>query len=197
MNTIAEPVYADTVNEVAPQQSVAANEPTPDTQDVASNDNDDSDDGDDAADEPITQPENATALAASGAGDVDSKAKFLPLGVFSIAPEGETEATALLHLAVSKEGVVRGTYHDLKTDKDENIRGAVDKQDHSIAWTIGNQGNTIFHTWLEDLTEQSGPVTEKTADGQVKLLTIAHYTEEDDKKSAEEEKQLGERNKKS
>lgn len=185
VNSIAQPVYSGAV---AATESGTNETATPDSQAVVAdtnldNNSDDNngDEGADDADAPIEQPAAATALAASGVAEPAAQAKFLPLGVYTIAPEGETEAVAILHLAVSKEGIVRGTYHDLKTDKDENIRGAVDKKEHSIAWTIGGGGKTIFHTWLEDLTEQSGPVTEKTADGQTRVLTIARYTEDDAK----------------
>ncbi len=138
---------------------------------------------DDDEDAPLTQPANAAQVAAIGNQDPGAEATFLPLGVYSIAPAGETEAVALLHLAVSKEGTVRGTYYDLKTDKDQNIQGAIDKKDHSLAWTVGTDGKTVFHTWLEDLTEQSGPVTVRTNDGPTQEWTIARYTEENEKNS--------------
>lgn len=168
-----ETVYA--ANDGPAAADVAATESAAD--DVADNDDDND------ADEPLTQPAEAPELAAQGAADPAGDAKFLPLGVFSIAPEGQTEAAALVHLAVSKDGIVRGTYYDLKTDKDQTVHGAVNKENHSVAFTLG-KGKTVYQTWLEDLIEeQSGPVTVKTGEGPSQTWTIARYTEEDDKKS--------------
>ena len=142
-------------------------------------------DNNDAA---ITQPADAAALAGSGATLSDEKAAFLPLGVFTIAPKGADEAVALVHLAVSKDGILRGTYYNLKTDKDQNIHGAVNKEDHSLAWTLGPKGTKVFHTWLEDLTDLPAPVTVRTEDGKTHMWTLARYTEKDEQKSVDEAK---------
>jgi hypothetical protein len=129
----------------------------------------------------LAQPDDAPALAARGTAEPEADARFLPLGVFSVAPADQTDAVALVHLAISKDGLVRGTYYDLKTDKDENIQGAVNKENHSVAWTIGNDRQTVYQTWLEDLTqEQSGPLTVRAEGGQTRVWTIARYTQQDD-----------------
>lgn len=141
-----------------------------------------------AVEESKTQPEDAAELAATGATAQDPQAKFLPLGVFSVAPKGKKEAVALIHLAVSKDGLVRGTFYNLKNDKDENIEGAVNKEDGSIAWTVSGKKEEVFHAWLDDVTDPPGPVTVRIGKGPTHVWTMARYTEEDEKKSLQESK---------
>jgi hypothetical protein len=117
-------------------------------------------------------------LAGSGA-SVPTDANFLPLGVYSIAPAGQDEATALLHLAISKQGVLRGTYYDTKTDKDQPIQGAFDKSTGRVAWTVGDDSQDVYETSLKDLTEPSGPVTVHAPHGKSTEWTIAHYRGDD------------------
>jgi hypothetical protein len=157
----------------------------------ASNETVNNDESGEAASDPQTadndaddnQPEvssaDAAALAAQGNTEPAKDAKFMPLGVFTIAPENQDEATAILHLAVSKDGVLRGTLLDLKTDKDEHIQGAVDKKTGLVAWTVANDDKVVFQTSLKDLTEQSGPVAVHFANGKSDTWTIAHHSEKD------------------
>jgi hypothetical protein len=160
------------------------------------NDNATDDQADQTADAAQDQPANAeqfdvaaearqaAELAATGTGEPGAQAKFLPLGVYTIAPEGNNEASAIVHLAVSQQGVLRGTYFDIKADKDENIQGAVDKKTGRVAWTVGPQGKVVFYTFVKDLTEPSGPVSVRAENGQTNEWTIARYSEEEAKKTA-------------
>lgn len=131
----------------------------------------------DAADQPAVAPSarDATALARTGVNDTLSGAQFLTLGVYTIAPAGEPNATATINLAVTKGGILRGTYCDLKSDQDFSIQGAVDKQTGRVAWTVGPAGREVFETSLADLTQQSGPLAIHGIDGETSEWTIAHY----------------------
>ncbi|MBX9792419.1 MAG: hypothetical protein K2Y37_26255 [Pirellulales bacterium] len=120
----------------------------------------------------------AGQLAAQGATEPGQNEKFMPLGVFTLAPENQTEATAMLQLAVSKQGVVRGTYFDLLSDTDHPVRGAVDKQTQRVAWIIGPQGKVTFQTGLAVLTEPSGPVSVHYQNGQTRQWVLARYEKE-------------------
>ncbi len=133
-----------------------------------------------------TQVEDAAELAARGASPEGPNDRFLPLGVFSFAPKGEKEAVALVHLAVSKDGLVRGTYYNLRTNKDLNIQGAVDKEDQSVAWTLGPNGKVVYHTSLEDLTDPPGAVTVRTKNGEAQEWTLARYSAADEKQAFDE-----------
>lgn len=139
-----------------------------------------------AAPETEYPAEEANQLANTGAQEPAADAKFLPLGVFSIAPQGTDEASGLVQLAVSKEGVLRGTFVDAE-DKDHTISGAVDKKTGRMAWTVAPNTKTVYHTTLQELTKESGPspLLVSSEHGQAKW-TIAHYTKEDEAEEAED-----------
>lgn len=120
----------------------------------------------------------ARELAAKGEPEPAKEAAFLPLGVFTLAPENQTEATAMLQLAASKDGTLRGTYHDLLSNANHPIRGSIDKTTHRVAWTFGSHGKTTFQTVLAVLTEPSGPVSVHYDNGQTRQWVIARYDDE-------------------
>jgi hypothetical protein len=128
----------------------------------------------------------ASQLANNGAQEPGTDARFLPLGVYSIAPQGSDEATGLVQLAVSKEGVLRGTFVDAE-DKDHAISGAVDKKTGRVAWTAAPNSKTVYHTTLQELTKESGPspLLVSSEHGQAKW-TIAHYKHEDEADDADD-----------
>jgi hypothetical protein len=120
----------------------------------------------------------ARTLAAKGATEPANDDKFMPLGIFTLAPENQTEASAMLQLAVSKQGVLRGSYYDLLSDVNHPIRGSVDKQSQRVAWTFGPQGKVTFQTALPVLTEPSGPVAVHYENGQTRQWVLARYEKE-------------------
>lgn len=125
-----------------------------------------------------SQTAAAHSLAGENAADNEPNESFLPLGVFTLAPENQTEATAMLQLAVSKQGALRGTYYDLLADTEQPIRGSVDKPSQRVAWTVGSQGKIAFQTALPVLTEASGPVSVHYENGQTRQWVIARYAQE-------------------
>jgi len=135
-----------------------------------------------AADEAGTpDPEQAAQagkLAKSGATDPAKDTAFLPLGVFSLAPQGQTEASALVQLAISKTSIVRGTYYDLLTDQDHPIRGAVDKKSQQVAFTFGEQGKVVFETSLANLTQKEGSAAAHFENGEKRTWILARYEKE-------------------
>jgi hypothetical protein len=162
----------------------------PTTTQVVTSDNDSTEPtnqvADTAAPETEYPAEEANQLANSGAQEPGTDAKFLPLGVYSIAPQGTDEASGLVQLAVSKEGVLRGTFVDAE-DKDHTITGAVDKKTGRMAWTVAPNTKTVYHTTLQELTKESGPspLLVSTEHGQAKW-TIAHYTKDDEADNSED-----------
>ena len=130
---------------------------------------------------PELTPEQIAAakqLAISGKEDPSKETSFLPLGVFSIAPQGQAEASALVQLAVSKNGIMRGTYYDLLTDHDQPIRGAVDKKTQQVAFTFGDQGKVTFETSLGNLTQAKGGIVAHFENGKTSNWTLARYEKE-------------------
>jgi hypothetical protein len=121
------------------------------------------------------QPLDATALVAIGAQAVPNDVQFLPLGVYALAPQGHSDATAVLQLSVTKDGILRGSYCDLVSDQGQTIFGAIDKQSRKAAWTIGAGGRTVFETTLDSLTQADGQVALEFPGGDVKQFTLARF----------------------
>jgi hypothetical protein len=124
---------------------------------------------------PVSAAALAAKLAQNGATEPGGTAEFLPLGVYSLAPENQTEASIMVQLAVSKEGVLRGSYYDLVGDQEKTIHGAVDKQTQQVAWTVGSEGKVVFETALASLTDKTGPLSVHFENGQSSRWTIARF----------------------
>lgn len=121
---------------------------------------------------PSTQ---AAELIKSGVTDPPKDAKLLPLGVYSLAPKGQHEASAMLQLSVSKDGVLRGSYYDLLSNQAHPVQGAVDKKTQRVAWTVGSNGKVLFETSLANLTQETGPLSVHYENGQSRQWTVARY----------------------
>jgi hypothetical protein len=117
----------------------------------------------------------AAALAASGQTELPSNADFLPLGVYSLAQPNQQEASAMLQLAVSKEGVVRGSYYDVLSGQEHAIAGSIDKNTRRVAWSVAPNNKVFFETSLENLTKESGPVAVHFENGESRQWTLARY----------------------
>jgi hypothetical protein len=120
----------------------------------------------------------AAKLAQSGQSDPPKETAFLPLGVFTLAPRGQAEASALVQLAIAKDGAVRGTYYDLLSDHDHPLRGAVDKKTGRVAFTFGPKGKVTFETTLASLTQEKGSVGVHYENGSSSVWTLARYEKE-------------------
>ena len=106
----------------------------------------------------------AGTLAASGGRAVED-GRWMTIGEFAFGPEGQGDATRVIQLVVSQDGVVRGSHYDLISEEVQDVRGAVDKKDLRIAWTIGPSSKVVFQAPLGELTEAEGRVTAYFPDG--------------------------------
>ena len=93
-----------------------------------------------------------------GAAATTSADEFAPLGVFSLAEPGQTQANTMLQLAINKQGVVRGNYLNQLTNERSQLYGMLDKKTQRISWTIGQNNNTVFDTSLPDLVKNESQV---------------------------------------
>jgi hypothetical protein len=112
--------------------------------------------------------QQAEAIA-SGAPEVAEDDEWMSLGVFAITQDGQSSGpppSMFLQLAVSKQGVIAGTFHNSDTDQTQQIEGAVDKKTQRSAWTIAGKDRPIMETGIVNLTADSGPALVHFADGQ-------------------------------
>lgn len=99
-----------------------------------------------------------TQIAVSVPETTDEQAaqmEWMPLGVFAITAEGVNASSMYLQLAVSKEGVIAGTFYNESTGATHAIEGMVDEKTQRAAWKAvdGTNANIVMETGLYNLTQ--------------------------------------------
>ena len=110
----------------------------------------------------------AEAIATSVPDVQPAESDWMPLGVFAVTPDGEptgADPTMYLQLAVSKQGIISGTYQNTATNVVESIEGMVDKQTQRAAWTVVGKTRPLMETGIVNLTEDSAPALVHFDDG--------------------------------
>lgn len=111
--------------------------------------------------------QQAEDLAASVPETPPKDPEWLPLGVFAMTQDAESPAlpNMFLQLAVSKEGIIAGTYQNKTTGKVESVEGMVDKKTQRTAWTIAGKNTPIMETGIANLTLNETKALVHFADG--------------------------------
>lgn len=132
----------------------------------------------------VPPPENEEQAAA---------VEWMPLGTFALSTgEKDTEPTRVLQLAVTKDGIIGGTWYNYQTEQSVSIQGKVDKDTQRVAFRIGENDNLVAETGMFNLTKDEVPLmvhfgTQKTEQF---LLIRLQNNEEDEKETQEEEIKL-------
>ena len=81
--------------------------------------------------------------------------EWMPLGVFAIAEEGGVDSGMLIQLAVSKEGIIAGTFYNDLTDDGRPLEGSVDRESQRAAWRFadGKNKDLVMETPIYNLTQ--------------------------------------------
>lgn len=93
---------------------------------------------------------------------------WMPLGVFALSPDekSQTAPSMYLQLALSKQGVVAGTYYNAAIDKAYPIKGVVNKDTRQASWKLADTASAPIATaGLYNLTENESPVRIHFSDG--------------------------------
>ena len=92
--------------------------------------------------------------------DQAAELEWLPLGVFAITAEGVNASSMYLQLAVTKNGIVGGTFYNETTGVTHPIEGTVDEQTQRVAWKAidGTNAKLVMETGLFNLTQDQAPV---------------------------------------
>lgn len=111
-----------------------------------------------SADSSSDNPAN-NANTESTAENADDNEEWIPLGVFAvIAEEDQTHTDKVLQLALNREGVIRGNFQDLLTDKLTPVSGAVDKSSQRVSLKLEGNDSVIVETGLYNLTNDEVPI---------------------------------------
>ncbi len=87
------------------------------------------------------------------------KVEWMPLGVFAVTdPEGN-DTGMLLQLAVSKEGIIAGTFYNDTTDNGRPVDGMVDRESQRAAWRFSDDEDSslVMEAGVYDLTQDQTP----------------------------------------
>ena len=85
---------------------------------------------------------------------------WMPLGVFAMTSDGQptgAEPTMFLQLAVSKQGVINGTFQNTATNSVQAVEGMVDKETQRAAWTAAGKSRPLMEVGIGNLTKDTAP----------------------------------------
>jgi hypothetical protein len=85
---------------------------------------------------------------------------WMPLGVFAMTQDGEptgADPTMFLQLAVSKQGVINGTFQNTATNSVQEVEGMVDKETQRAAWTTKGKTRPLMEVGIVNLTKDTAP----------------------------------------
>ncbi len=115
--------------------------------------------------------------------DVDpTTVEWLPLGVFALAQkDGSVEdSTLFLQLAISKEGIIAGTFQNTATDTSFEVQGTIDRDSQRAAWGPVGKDWPIMETGIYNLSENESAALLHFADGQTQQWTMVRLDEPKD-----------------
>lgn len=123
--------------------------------------------------------EQALAIA-SNVPEVDPEnVEWMPLGIFALTQkDGSVEdSTLFMQLAVSKEGIIAGTFQNTATGKSQEVEGTIDTQSQRAAWGPVGESWPIMETGVYNLTENEADTLLHFEDGQTQQWTMARLDE--------------------
>lgn len=102
--------------------------------------------------------------------------EWLPLGVFALTQDGNPDAVPnmFLQMALSKEGILAGTYQNKSTGQTESVEGMVDQKTQRAAWTIVGKNTPILEAGLGNLTRNETRVLAHFANGETQQWLMVH-----------------------
>lgn len=130
--------------------------------------------------------QQAQAIAASVPEVAPDKVEWMPLGVFALTQkDGQVEdSTLFLQLAVSKEGIIAGTFQNTATDRTVEVEGTIDHKSQRAAWGPVGESWPIMETGVYNLTESEAGALLHFEDGQTQQWSMVRL---DEPKDAERE----------
>jgi len=109
-----------------------------------------------------TYIDQATQLALSGQQALSTvtvtELQWLPLGVFALTEPNQTDVTIFVQLAVTKSGLIGGTYRNSATNEVKTISGRVDPTSQRAAWMVGDNTSFVMEAGIFNLTQDQAPV---------------------------------------
>jgi hypothetical protein len=98
-------------------------------------------------------------VAAAPAPEKAADAEWLPLGTFAVTREDVEDSQAMIELAISKQGVLAGTYYNEATGTSRPLKGTLDAKSQRVAVGPADGKNTdlVLETGIYNLTQDEAP----------------------------------------
>lgn len=108
--------------------------------------------------------------------------EWMPLGVFALTENGGSveDATLFMQLAISKEGIIAGTFQNTATEKSVEVEGMIDQESQRAAWGPVGESWPIMETGIYNLTENEAGALLHFADGQSQEWQMSRLDEPED-----------------
>jgi hypothetical protein len=127
-----------------------------------------------AADQYYQQIYNLAHSAPTISSDDAAKVEWKPLGAFAITQEGQPNGNRTMQLAVSKQGVLSGTYFNQQTNATHPLQGMVDQKTQRAAWAFADGANDqiVMETSIYNLTEPQSTMMTHFGPGQASVSQL-------------------------
>jgi hypothetical protein len=104
--------------------------------------------------------QSAADLATVTPEEMNAPHDWIPLGTFSVATStNDPKPVRVAQLAYdNKQGLISGTIFNQESNNLYTLQGKVDPKTQRVAFTIGNDPNTVMETGLYNLTQSETPV---------------------------------------
>lgn len=111
--------------------------------------------------------QQAQTLASAGAtSQASPDDQWMALGVFAASKSGDNHPIATIQLAVDKAGMIGGNFTVSSSGTNMPVHGSVDKQTQRVAFTIGDNKDTVIETGLYNLTKDEATALVHRGSGQ-------------------------------
>jgi hypothetical protein len=105
--------------------------------------------------------------------------EWLPLGVFALSQKDGTaeDATLFLQLAISKDGIIAGTFQNTATDESFEVEGTIDQESQRAAWGPVGKEWPIMETGIFNLSENQTDALLHFDEGTTQQWTLSRLEE--------------------
>src|SRR6185295_11482716 len=88
----------------------------------------------------------------------DTKMEWLPLGTWAVSSKQDDDnPSSVLQIAVSKQGIVSGTWYNRATDQSSDVQGRVDPDTQRVALHKPDQPDMVLEVGVYNLTQAATP----------------------------------------
>jgi hypothetical protein len=99
------------------------------------------------------------SVASAPPADTVAEEEWMPLGVFAFTQEDMSDSNTMIELAVSKSGVLAGTYFNDSTKSSRPLKGSVDPKSQRavVGFADGKNPDVALETGIYNLTKDEAP----------------------------------------